>query len=141
MSVRGAKPGAELWSLTDVAPVVIQRKPQDDASDGEDLRVDWVADHWSLASGGGHHDHRAGRPRSPIARVRPAARARPADPGEGGFNPFTAEAASAPAAAPADDGLPWTWIGVGVAALAAIVSVLAIRRRDAQAALRKPPSY
>ena len=139
VSVRGAKPGAELWSLTDVAPAVIQRRPMDDSSDGEDLRVEWLADHWVLSNGGG--PTAVVPPALLTNRPRPVGGASaPSDPGEGGFNPFTAEAASAPTAAPADDGLPWTWIGVAVAALAAIASVWAMRRRDAQA-LRKPPNY
>ena len=138
VSVRGAKPGAELWSLTDVAPAVIQRKPMDDSSDGEDLRVEWLADHWVLSNGGGPTG--VVPPALLTNRPRPVGGASaPPDPGEGGFNPFTAEAASAPALAPVDDGLPWTWIGVAVAVLAAIVSVLAIRRRDAQALLRTLP--
>jgi hypothetical protein len=132
VSVRGAKPGAELWSLTDAAPAVLQRRPMDDVSDGEDLRVDWVADHWLLGNGGGPTAVVPAALLTNRPQAAPGASA-PSDPGEGGFSPFTAEAASAPESAPVDDGLPWTWIGVGVALLVAIASVFAMRRRESQA--------
>ena len=140
VSVRGAKPGAELWSMTDIAPVVIQRKPMDDSSDGEDLRVDWVTDHWALSNGGGAT---AIVPaalltnRAPPAMVASAA----SDPGEGGLSPFTAAAASASASGSEDDGLPWTWIGIGALVLAAIVGAVVMRSRKPATVLRKPPSY
>ena len=140
VSVRGAKPGAELWSMTDVAPVVIQRKPMDDSSDGEDLRVDWVTDHWVLSNGGGATvvvPAALLTNRAPAAVVASAA----SDPGEGGFSPFTAVAASAPAATSEDDGLPWTWIGIGAVVLAAIAGVFVMRSRKPATVLRKPPSY
>ena len=140
VAVRGAKPGAELWAMTDAAPVVIQRKPTDDSSDGEDLRVDWVTDHWVLGNGGG-----------PTAIVpaalltnrapTPGAASAPSDPGEGGFNPFTAVAASAPAPASEDDGLPWTWIAIAAVLVAAIGGVFAMRARKPKTVLRKPPGY
>ena len=133
VTVRGARPGAELWALTDAAPAVLQRKPADDSSDGEDLRVEWQADHWVLSNGGG-----------PTAVVPPAllgnrpAGAVPAsalgEPGGGGFSPFTAEGASAPAAE--ESGLPWVWTGIGLAALAAIGVWFGLRSRDAKAKRR-----
>jgi hypothetical protein len=138
VSVRGAHPSAELWSLTDVAPAVLQRQPMDDVGDGEDLRVEWVADHWVLASGGGPTG--IVQPALLANRPPPAAGASaPGDPGEGGFSPFTAEPASAPEAAPAADGLPWNWIGTGVALLAALAGAVSMRRRESPAVLRKPP--
>jgi hypothetical protein len=87
----------------------------DDSSDGEDLRVDWVTDHWVLGNGGGPTTivppalltNRAASPQAPAAA---------SDPGSGGFNPFTTEAASAPEAAPDDGGSMGTW-GVGLVAL------------------------
>jgi hypothetical protein len=141
VSVRGAKPGAELWAMTDAAPVVIQRKPTDDSSDGEDLRVDWVTDHWMLGSGGGPTG--IVPPALLTNRAQSPATAAPAsDPGEGGFNPFTAIAASEPAPAPEDDGSSWSWL-VGIAAflLAAGAGVLVMRRGKPKTVLRKPPSY
>ena len=141
VAVRGAKPEAELWSLTDVAPALLQHRTLDVSSDGEDLRVDWSANQWVLSYGGGATgivppallSNRAGAP---------AASAPASDPGEGGFSPFTAVAASAPEAAPEDAGLPWSWIATGVVLLAAVVGgVLLMRSRKPQTVLRKPPSY
>ena len=141
VAVRGAKPEAELWSLTDVAPALLQHRTLDVSSDGEDLRVDWSANQWVLSYGGGATgivppallSNRAGAP---------AASAAASDPGEGGFNPFTAVAASAPEAASEDAGLPWSWIATAVVLLAAVVGgVLLMRSRKPQTVLRKPPSY
>ena len=142
VSVRGDKPGSELWALTDAAPAVIQRQPSDPASDGADLRVDWVADHWVLGSAGGPTGI---VPPALLARgAGPAVAAAPgaaSDPGEGGFNPFTPVAASAPAAA-IDDGLPWTGIATGAALLvAAIAGVVVMRSRQPATVRRKPPGY
>ena len=138
ITVRGAKPGGELWSVTDAGLAMLQRKPQDDTSDGEDLRAEWQADHWALVNGGG-----------PTAVVpaallgnRPAAAipaSAPSDPGGGGFSPFTTEAASAPAASTDDDGLPWTWIVPGVVVVAGMVGGFVLRSRKARTVLRKPP--
>jgi hypothetical protein len=140
VSVRGAKSGAELWSLTEAAPAVIQRKPFDDSSDGEDLRVEWAVDHWVLSNGGGPTGIvpaalLTNRALAPVAA--PAA----SDTGEGGFNPFTAVTASAPASSADADALPWAWIGVGVALLAATAGAFAMRSRRPKTVLRKPPGY
>ena len=137
VAVRGAKPGSELWSLSDIAPAVIQRKPSDDASDGEDLRVEWLTDRWVLSNGGGPTGV------VPAALLTnhpptPAAAAAASDPGEGGFNPFAVEAASAPAATN-DDGLPWTWIGLLAALLTGIAGVFVLRARKPKTVLRQPP--
>ena len=140
VSVRGARPGAELWSMTDVAPAVIQRRPMDDSSDGEDLRVEWTADHWTLASGGGPTGIVPPALLTNRAQA-PAVASAASDPGEGGFNPFSAVAASAPAATPDDDGLPWTWIAVVGVLVAAIAGVFVLRSRRQAPVLRKPPSY
>ena len=141
VSVRGAKPGSELWAMTDVAPAVIQHQPADLTSDGEDLRVDWMTDHWVLGTGGGATGivpPALLTGRAPATAVAGAA----SDPGEGGFNPFTAVAASAPAATTADDGLPWSWIATAVVLLlAAVAGVFVIRSRRPQTVLRKPPGY
>jgi hypothetical protein len=135
IAVRGAKPGAELWSVSDAAPAVIQRKPLDDTSDGDDLRAEWLTDRWVLSTGGG--------PTTVVPAAlltnhpqAPAVASAASDPGEGGFSPFAAEAASAPAAAN-DDGLPWTWIAVAAVLLAAIASVFVVRARRPKAVLRK----
>lgn len=141
VAVRGARPEAELWSLTDAAPAMLQHRPLDESSDGEDLRVDWSTDHWVLGYGGGA----TGIVPPALLTNRPAAAlaaAAASDPGEGGFNPFTAVAPSAPAATSADDGLPWNWIAPAVVLLAALVAgALALRSRKPPTVLRKPPSY
>jgi len=137
VAVRGAKPGAELWQLTDAAPTVLLRQPLDDTNDGEDLRAEWATDHWALANGAGPTGIVAPAlltNRAPSA----AASAASADPGQGGFNPFASEAASAPAAAPENDGLPWTWIAIAAVLLAAIAGAFVMRARRPQQALRKP---
>ena len=138
VGVRGAKPGAELWSLSDAGLAVIQRKPLDDTSDGEDLRVDWATDHWVLSNGGGP----TGIVPAALLGNRPQATAVAAaasDPGGGGFNPFASEAASAPAGSADDDGLPWLWIGIAIAAIGVIAGLLVMRLRKPKAVLRKPP--
>ncbi len=137
VTVRGAKPGAELWSLTDAAPAVIQRRPSDDTSDGEDLRVEWLTNRWVLSNGGGPTGI---VPPALLAShaPSPAVAAAASDPGEGGFSPFAAEAASAPAAAN-DDGLPWTWIAIAAVLLAAIAAAVALRARKPTTVLRQPP--
>jgi hypothetical protein len=141
VTVRGARPAEELWSMTDVAPAVIQTQPLSPSSDGDDLRVDWAGDHWVLSNGGGGVTGivppalLTNRPRAPAV----AAPASAAD--EGGFNPFTPVAASAPEAVPADDGLPWTWIVLAVGVIGAIAVALAWRSRKPATVLRKPPGY
>jgi hypothetical protein len=141
VAVRGAKAQAELWSLTDAAPALLQHRPLEDTSDGEDLRLDWATDHWVLSYGGGP----TGIVPPALLSNRPAAAtvaAAASDPGEGGFNPFTAIAPLAPAATREDDGLPWTWIAAAAVLLAAVVgAVLVLRGRKPQTVLRKPPGY
>jgi len=137
VAVHGVGPGAELWQLTDAAPAFLQRQPLDDANDGEDLRAEWAADHWALASGAGPTGivpPAALANRAPVA----AASAASTDPGQGGFNPFLAEAAPAPAAPPEDDALPWTAIAVAVVLAAAIAGGLLMRARRPPTDLRKP---
>jgi hypothetical protein len=138
--VRGAKPGEELWSLNDAPPKLIHHQALDDSTDGEDVRAAWAADHWALGTGGGPTfvvppallSNRPGTPASA-----PVAIAVASDPGQGGLNPFADTAASAPAAPTgADDGLPWTWIGLGVIVAAGIASVLVSRRRGATTVLK-----
>jgi hypothetical protein len=136
VAVRGAKPGAELWSVSDAAPAVIQRKPLADTSDGEDLRVEWLTDRWVLSNDGGPTTVvpaalLTNRPQAP------GAASAAGDPGEGGFSPFAVEAASAPAAAN-DDGLPWTWIAIAAVLLAATAGVFVVRARQPKTVLRKP---
>jgi hypothetical protein len=140
VAVRGAKPGAELWSLSDVAPAVIQRKPMEDNSDGEDLRVEWSTDHWVLSNGGGTTPvvPPALLTNHPPSHLAPVAAS---DPGEGGFNPFAAVAASAPTATGDEDGLPWTWIAIAAGVLAAAAGAFALRARKPATVLRKPPSH
>jgi hypothetical protein len=128
VAVRGAKPGAELWQITDASSAVLQRQPLDDTNDGEDLRAEWSADHWSLANGGGP----TGVVPAALLSNRsvPAASApSSADLGGGGFSPFVAEGASAPTAAAQDDGLPWTWISAALVLVAAAVAAFVMRSR------------
>ena len=140
VAVRSAKPESELWSLTDAAPAVLQHQPLDTTSDGEDLRVEWITDHWSLANGGGPTvivppallTNRA---------AAPAASAAANDQGGGGFSPFVSEAASAPAAEAADDGLPWMWIAAGGVIAAAIAGVLLMRGKAPKEPVRGSSRY
>jgi MYXO-CTERM domain-containing protein len=139
VAVRGARPGAELWQLTDVAPTVLQRQPLDVTNDGEDLRASWATDHWALSNGGGPTGIvPAALLTNRTQAAAAAASAASADPGQGGFNPFVSEAASAPAATPEDDGLPWTWIAIAAVLLAAVAGAFLMRVRRPQPALRKP---
>ena len=140
IAVRGSKPGAEVWSLSDAAPTVIQRKPLADTSDGEDLRVEWLTDRWVLSNGGGGPTTVVPAALLTNRPQAPAVASAASDPGEGGFSPFAAEAAAAPAAAN-DDGLPWTWIAIAAVLLAAIASVFVVRARRPKTVLRKPPSH
>jgi hypothetical protein len=141
VAVRGGKPGAELWQITDVAPTVLQRQPLDDTNDGEDLRAEWILDHWALANGGGP----TGVVPAALLSNRAATTATAAsaassvDLGGGGFSPFVAEGASAPAATPQDDGLPWTtWLSAGAVLLAAVVAAFVMRARRTQPTMRRP---
>ena len=139
ISVRGARPGAELWSVSDAGLAMMQRKPGDDAGDGEDLRAEWQG-HWELVNGGGPTGVVPAALLSNRAAA-PAAASAGSDPGGGAFNPFAPEAASAPAAAAEDDGLPWMWIlvAVAVAVLVVLGGVVVARGRRSKTVLRKPP--
>ena len=127
VAVRGAKPGSELWGLTDLLPTVIQRAPVEDNSDGADLRAEWSNDHWALANGGG-----------PTPVVPPAlltnhapsdAPVAASDPAQGGLDRASA----------GEQGRPlWISIALAAAVLAAAVGGFALRARKAVA--RKPPS-
>jgi hypothetical protein len=138
VAVRGAKPAAELWAMTDDAPGLIVSKPLDDTTDGEDLRVTWGPG-WNLVPSTGA----TGVVPAALLSNRPALVAVPgvtaaaSDPGAGGLSPFASEAASAPEAAN-DDGMPWGWISGGVAAIAAGVVAFVLRKRRAGPALRSP---
>ena len=127
VAVRGAKPGSELWALTDLLPTVIQRKPVEDNSDGADLRAEWSNDHWTLANGGGP------TPVVPPALLtnHPPSDSAPvaaSDP-QGGLDRASA----------GEPGRPlWTWIALAAAVLAAAVGGFALRARKAGS--RKPPS-
>ena len=136
VAVRGAKPAAELWSMTDVAPALLQARPLDDSTDGEDLRVVWGPERWTLTNSTGVTAIVApalltNRTAAPAGVAAPAS-----DPGSGGFNPFTAEAASAPEATP-DDGPPWPWIVAAGAAIALAIGGLALRARSARTTPRR----
>jgi hypothetical protein len=138
VAVRGVKPGAELWSLTDAGLAVIQRKPADDSSDGEDLRVEWAVDHWVLSNDGGPTGVVPAALLTSRAQA-PAGASAASDPGGGGFNPFAGEAASAPAPSTEADGLSWTWMVIALAVVGVIAGLLALRSRQSKDVLRKPP--
>ena len=140
VSVRGGKLDGELWSITDVAPALLQHQLEDPSSDGEDLRVEWLGDHWALSNGGGPTGIVPPALLSNRAAA-PGASAAANDQGGGGFSPFVAEAASAPAAEPTDDGLPWTWIGIAAVIVAAIAGVILMRSKQPKDTLRKPSQY
>jgi uncharacterized delta-60 repeat protein len=142
VAVRGAKPAAELWSLNDAPPKLILHKPLDDSTDGADLRTAWSTDHWALNTAVGPTGivppaSLANHPAAPApASVAYAA----SDPGEGGFNPFAADPASAPAAPGAtDDGLPWTSIGLAAALAAVVGGALFARGRGKRTVIKASP--
>jgi Domain of unknown function (DUF5122) beta-propeller len=137
-SLAASTDGLELWSLTDAAPAVLLHQPLDPGSDGEDLRVEWLADHWALGNGGGPTGI---VPPALLTNRAPAAGASTAasDQGSGGFSPFSADAASAAAAETADDGLPWAWIGIAVVIAAAAAGVLLMRSRAPDDSAGTPP--
>ena len=138
IAARGTKPGAELWSLNDTPPKLILHKPLDENSDGEDLRTAWSQDHWALNSSGGPTTIvlpalLTNHPAAAASEPAPAA----SDLGQGGFNPFEDTAASAPAAAAdADDGLPWAWIGLGAIVVAGFGAFFFKRRRASRTVLK-----
>jgi hypothetical protein len=142
VAVRGAKPTAELWSLNDAPPKLILRRPLDDSTDGADLRTAWSNDHWALNTSVGPTGivppaSLANRPAAPtVAPVASAA----SDPGEGGFNPFAVDPASAPAApTSADDGLPWTSIGIAAVLAAIVGGMLFTRGRGKKTVIKASP--
>ena len=132
--LRGPKPMGEIWTLADVPPQLIAKDPLDDSFDEEDTRIEWVGDHFGWNTNGG--------PTQPVppaslerrAGAQPAAASSPSDPGQGAFNPFSANAsASAPSAPqPEEDGLPWLWIGLA-AALAVGLTGLFFKRGRGEA--------
>ena len=140
VATRGAKPGAELWTMTQVAPALVYGVPLDAGADPENLRIVWTRDHWEFANGDLATRVVAAASLAGHAQA-PAASAAASDPGQGGFNPFMDTAASAPAAAPAQDGLPWTSIAVAIVLLASAVGAFAMRTRKPATVLRKPTDY
>jgi hypothetical protein len=130
VAVRGEKPAQELWTFNDVPPRLVSKGPLDDSSDGEDLRVDWAGQGWATSRNGGPTRVvpaalLSNRPAAAAPSPVPAA----SDPGQGGLNPFADTAASAPAAAPVDEGLPWPGIVVGGLIVAAAAGWWRTRRR------------
>ena len=126
--------------MTDVAPALLLGQALAAGIDPEDLRVSWSADHWELSSGGGAT--RIVPPASLAGHVQaPVAAAAASDPGQGGFNPFMDTAASAPAATPDENGLPWTSIAIAVVLLASAAGAFAMRARSPKTVLRKPADY
>ena len=126
--------------MTDVAPTLVQAQPIAAGIDPEDLRVGWSADRWELSSGGGAT--RIVPPASLSAHApAPVVASAASDPGQGGFNPFMDTAASAPAATPDENGLPWTSIAIAVVLLASAAGAFAMRARSPKTVLRKPADY
>jgi hypothetical protein len=139
VAVRGATPQSEIWSVTD-APALVGHQPLDPDADGEDLRVDRVGDQWAFSMGGGMTDivpPVSLKPGTPASVAQVAA----SDAGAAGFAPFEDDAGSAPAAASEGEGLPWPAIGGVLAAIAAIVVAMAVRRWRLATVLRKPPGH
>ena len=136
VAVRGAKPAGEAWAMTDAPPALILAKPMDDTTDGDDLRVTWGPERWGLAASTGVTGVVAPAllTNRPAAAMAAAVAAAASDPGSGGFNPFTVEAASAPEAT-GDDGLPWTWMAVVGGAIVVAIA-LGLRARGARTVLR-----
>jgi uncharacterized delta-60 repeat protein len=140
VAARGDNAAAEIWSLADGPAKLIRQRPLDEGSDGEDVRLAWAGDHWSFDTAGG--------PTIPVApaflgvhpRASGAAAVAASDPGQGAFNPFSAEPASAaPSREPVDEGSSWPWIA-GVAALcAALVGGLRVRGRGTRTVLKAGP--
>src|SRR5262249_50642823 len=99
VTIRGAKPSIEVWSLNDQPPLLVSKDPMDDGVDEEDTRIEGWGDPWTWNTNGG-----------PTTPVPPASLQRKAslvqtaaasgassDPGQGAFNPFAANnTASAP---------------------------------------------
>ena len=140
VAVRGARPGAELWAIGESAPLLASRAALPDTSDGEDLRGTWVADHWTLVSGGGATGVVAPATLAAAASTRTSAAASAAasEPGQAGFSPFAADPgfpASQPEHEREDDSAPGSWLlAAALLALAAIAAGagLAWRRRKAR---------
>jgi uncharacterized delta-60 repeat protein len=125
VAVRGEKETSEIWSLYDVPPQLQARDELDEGIDEDELHIEWIGQHWQWLTTAGI---RGFVPSVSLVRPAPAASAAN-DPGQGAFNPFVEHAvtaASAPVAAPVEDGgVPWGWIAAIVAlALALLAFVL-----------------
>jgi hypothetical protein len=137
VNVHGPKPWTEVWLLNDVPPALVGKDNTDDPPDEDDLRTEWTGNRWVVTGNGGPTQI---VPAATLARRGTAAQApgsAPADTtGQGGFNPFAAEApASTQPSAPhdADDGgVPWGWIAVIVALALGVLGVLFVRGGKAQ---------
>jgi len=140
VSLRGPKPTVEIWALNDVPPTLISRDNPDDAPDEDDIRSEWIGSRWVVNAGGGPTQIVPAVTLARRAAATPAAATASTDGGQGGFNPFAAEApASAqPVAHESDDsGIPWLWIGVAVALAAGVLGVLFMRGGNSRAPVRQ----
>ena len=141
ISLRGPKPTVEVWALNDVPPTMISRDNPEDAPDEDDMRTEWIGNHWIVNANGGPT-----QVVPPVTLVRRAPAATPAaatastdSTGQGGFNPFAVEApASAqPVQHEAEDsGIPWLWIVVAVLAVG-VVGMLFMRGGKTQSPVRQ----
>ena len=142
IAVHGAKPATEILALNDVPPTLISRETPEEAADEDDLRSEWIGSRWVANSNGGPTQivPAATLQRRPAATTAPTTPAS-SDSGQGGFNPFAAEAPASAQAAPreADDGggIPWLWIGIAVALALGVVGVLFMRGGGAQTPARQ----
>jgi hypothetical protein len=136
VTLRGAKPSGEIWSLNDQPPVIIARDPLEDGVDEEDTRIEWIGDHWTWNTSGGPTNPVP--PASLLKKVSAvqgaAASAASSDPGQGAFNPFAANnsASAPPPPQTDDDNVPWLWIGLAAALALGMTTVFFRGRREQQ---------
>jgi len=143
ISVHGPKPQTEVWALNALPPALVGRENPDDAPDEDDIRTQWLGNHWALVATGGPTQIVPAAtlaPHAPSQQPAAAPAASTDSTGQGGFNPFASEApASAQAAAhEAEDtsSVPWLWIGVAVALALGVVGVLFTRGSKPQPPMR-----
>jgi len=136
VAIRGPKPSGEIWSLNDTPPLIVAKDPLDDGVDEEDTRIEWVGDHWTW--------HTSGGPTMPVPPASlqhkasliqtAAASAASSDPGQGAFNPFSANntASAPPPQQVEDDNVPWLWIALAAALALGMTMVFFKGRREPQ---------
>lgn len=153
VAARGDHATAEIWSVADPVPRLVQKQPLDPDGDGESLRVAWMGGRWFVVPGSGSTSAGLHATLDPVAVAaahdRRAAASGPSDPGQGGFSPFAAER-ERPSSPPSDaavvhaepggfDVAPW----LAMLAVVAVAGAVAIRRRmrNARPVLRRRNVY